>query len=71
MSGGCEVTSYLRQIIHTFCNKINMSNSVITQEQKQEPLVDDNSQANVLYYTACSGYQYSLIIKIVANNLYS
>jgi hypothetical protein len=44
MSIGCGLTSYLRQIIHTFCNKIT-SNSVITQnlEQEQESLVDDNS----------------------------
>ena len=46
---GSQIISRLRQI-QKFCNKISFrSSDVLSQDQEQEPLVDNNSQSSVLY----------------------
>ena len=46
---GSEITSYFRQI-QKFCSNITFRRScVITREQEQEPLIDNDSQTSVLY----------------------
>ena len=50
---GCDVISYFHQI-QKVCSKFAFksrrnNNSVITQEQEREPLVDNNFQSTVLY----------------------